>query len=132
MKTLIHRQDLVEPELSYEIVGACFDVFNEFGSGHPEKVYQKALEIAFEERKLKFEKQKYSPLIFKTIKVGSFFYDFVIENKIVVEIKVDKKFKVNDYKQLKTYLVDSKLPLGILVRFSEDGVTFCRILPPNS
>lgn len=126
----LQRADLIFPELSYQIVGTCFDVFNELGYGHKEKYYQNALEIEFKNKKITFRPQVRADLIYKGTKIGTYIFDFVIDNKVVVELKVGARFKKRDYKQVKNYLVESKLKLGLLVRFDESGVTFSRVLPP--
>jgi len=130
VKTL-NRLDFIYPELSYKIIGACFDVFNELGFGHKEKYYQNALEVEFGSKAIRYQSQVRSNLFFKGNKVGLYYFDFLIDDKIVVELKVGSRFKKRDYEQVKSYLVQSKLKLGILVRFAEDNTTPPRILSPN-
>lgn len=79
---------------------------------------------------LPFEQQKKVPLFCHGKKVGDYFIDFLIGDQIVLELKVGGRFRPSDYKQLKSYLVSFNKPLGLLVRFGEDGVTYNRILPP--
>ena len=124
------RQDLIYPELSYKIIGTCFDIFNELGFGHKEKYYQKALEVEFGNKAIRYQSQVKSDLFFKENKVGLYYFDFLIDDKIIVELKTGSRFKKRDYEQVKSYLVQSKLKLGILVRFDESGVTFSRVLLP--
>lgn len=131
MKDLI-KDDLVFPELSYKIVGTCFDVFNELGFGHRENYYQKALELEFKNKQLKFTPQVRVDLIYKGMKIGNYIFDFVIDDKVVVELKVGTRFKKRDYEQVKGYLIQSGLKLGMLIRFDESGVTFARVLAPAS
>lgn len=50
-------EDLVYPELSFKIVGCAFEVYNELGYGHSEKVYQKALAVSFRKHNLNFNEQ---------------------------------------------------------------------------
>ncbi len=51
MPAVIHKKDLLYPELSYQIVGCAYDVFNELGFGHPEKFYQRAFAEALKKKK---------------------------------------------------------------------------------
>ncbi len=127
----VKKEDLIFPELSYKIIGTCFDVFNELGFGHKEKFYENALAIEFANKSLTFKKQVKADLIYKGAKIGIYIFDFVIDDKIVVELKVGVRFKKRDYDQIKNYLVQSGLKLGVLVRFDESGVTFARVLPPS-
>ncbi|PCH98031.1 MAG: GxxExxY protein [Bacteroidetes bacterium] len=127
-KVQVYTDDLLYPELSYEIIGCAFDVFNELGSGHKEIYYQKAIAITFEDKGLKFGKEVYYPLKFRDRIVGKNFADFVIENKIVVETKKDNRFSKAHIDQVLNYLNVSKLKLAILINFGQDGVRFKRIV----
>jgi GxxExxY protein len=123
--------ELVEKELSFEIVGACFDAFNEVGPDKPEKVYCKALKVCFKNRNISFCEQSPCPIRCFGEKVGSFYLDFLVNDKIILELKVGERFLKKDYDQVKAYLSETGKELGILARFSNDGVTFCRILNPK-
>jgi GxxExxY protein len=74
----IKRNDLLFPELSFEIVGALFDVYKQLGGGHNEKYYQKAVAIGLEDRNIQFEEQRYVPLTFNEQLVGKYFLDFIL------------------------------------------------------
>lgn len=62
--------------------------------------------------------------------VGRYFLDFVIEDKIVLELKVGEKISKRDFDQIKQYLMRSRLRLGLLVRFGRNGVKIYRVLNP--
>ncbi len=87
MKTQLKRKDILYPDLSYKIIGCAFDVYNSLGAGHHEKYYQRALSEAFSSKKLKFSQQVYYPLKYRNRIIGKNFVDFLIEGKIIVEIK---------------------------------------------
>lgn len=120
--------ELVYPELSYQIVGILFEVYNELGHGHPEKTYQKAVAVALARAKLRFEEQLYIPIEFKNEKVGKTFLDFLIEDKIVLEIKKGNYFVRSHIDQVYKYLVAKNLKLGILAYFTPRTVHFKRII----
>ena len=63
----LRREDLLYPELSYQIVGCAYEVFKEIGYGHPEKIYQQAMAIIFKEKKLNFKEQVYCNVKFREI-----------------------------------------------------------------
>ena len=127
MNTL-RRQDLIHPELSYKIIGCAFDVYNSLGSGHHEKYYQRALAEAFSEQKLGFKQQVHFHLTFKGKIIGRNFFDFLVENKIVVEIKKSERFSKTNVNQVMEYLRLSNLELAILINFGSQGVIFKRII----
>lgn len=121
-------KDLIYPELSYKIVGCAFDVHNNIGGGLPERYYQKALSQAFRDTNLEFKQQIYHPLYYQGIIVGKSFFDFLVENKIIVEIKQGNRYGRNNINQVLEYLKLSDLSLAILINFAKDNVTFKRIV----
>ncbi|MBI4135624.1 GxxExxY protein [Candidatus Uhrbacteria bacterium] len=127
MKT-VRRNDLIEPELCYEIVGALFDVSNELGPDHKENVYQNALGKALNKRGLAYEEQVHVPLTFHGSKVGFYYLDFLVGKKIILEIKSGARFIPRNFKQVEGYLSALGLPLAILAYFGKDGVTFKRVV----
>ncbi len=126
------RKDLVYPELSYTIIGILFEVYNNLGPGHKEKYYQEAIGAALKEAKISFKQQVLSPVVFKDINIGKYFLDFLIQNKIVLEIKSGDGFLKQNISQVYSYLRSENLKLGILVNFTREGLKFKRILNLNS
>lgn len=126
-KTL-RRKDLLFPELSYQIVGCAFDVYNILGNGHQEKYYQKGLIESFNSEGIEFSQQVHFPLEYRGKVIGRNYLDFLIENKIVVEIKKGNHFSKSNITQVIEYLKLSKLKLAILINFGSQGVTFKRII----
>lgn len=86
------KKDILYPDLSYQIIGCAFDVYAQIGSGHAEKFYQKALATAFKNRNIIFEEQVYTPLKYRDDIIGKQFLDFLVENKIIVEIKKNNRY----------------------------------------
>jgi len=68
------------------------------------------------------------PLKYKDVKVGSYFLDFLIDNKIVLEIKRGDYFRKVNIEQVYHYLVATDLALGVLAQFTGSGVRIKRIL----
>lgn len=120
--------ELVEKELSYKIIGVLYDVYNNLGIGYQEKYYQKAIAKEFKERNIKFVEQVFVPMDYKGSSIGRYFLDFLVEDKIVLEIKVAPKFYIRNIKQVLGYLKITKTPLGILANFHANGLQFKRIL----
>lgn len=124
----LKRNDLLYPELSYQINGVLFEVFRQLGGGHQEKYYQKAIEIGLKKAGMKFVSQKYVPLLFKGENVGKYYLDFLIEDKIVLELKRGKIVAVKNIDQVKGYLSSLNLKLAIIASFTQNGVVVNRIL----
>ena len=123
---------VVHRELSYGIVGILYDVYNTLGFGYQEKYYYKAIKEGLRENNLKFKEQFHVPLQYKDSKIGRYFIDFVVEDKIVLEIKKDNRFSRTNIEQVYAYLKSSGLNLGILANFTSDGIKFKRILNLDS
>ena len=121
-------EKVIHKELSYKIVGILFEVYNELGYGYKEKYYEKALEIAFSEQEIKFKTQVPFVLKFKEKIIGRNYLDFLIEDKIVLEIKKGKHFSKNNLDQVKQYLKITNLKLAILANFTPDGIKYIRVL----
>ena len=124
----MRRKDLVYPELSYKIIGILFEVYNSLGYGYKEKYYQKAIAPCLRECKLAFEEQVPAKIRFRNSIIGKVFLDFLIENKIILEIKKTDRFSKKEISQVYGYLKATNLKLGILAHFTKDGIKYRRIL----
>jgi len=119
---------VIYKELSYEIIRILFDVYNNFGYGYQEKYYQKALEVEFQKMGMKYKSQCPYRIRYKGKILGRCFIDFIIDDKIVLEIKRGNHFCKRDFDQVIGYLKASGLKLGILAIFSPTGLRFKRVL----
>lgn len=128
MEKQLHRKDLIYPDLSYKTIGCAFEVFNQIGSGHKEIVYHKALAMEFRNQKINFSEEVYFPVEYKNVVVGKNYFDFLVEEKIIVEIKSLSKFSKGNFDQTKNYLSVSKLKLALLINFGNDGVQCKRVV----
>ncbi len=122
---------IIYPELSYNIMKACFAVYYKLGGGHPESVYQNALAIELKSQNIKFKEQVRTKVVYEGRTVGIGYADFVIEDLIVIEIKKRPQLNFNNILQLEKYLVALKLDLGILIHFGYQRVTSKRVVNKN-
>lgn len=103
---------------SYEIMGACFEVYKEKGGGFLESVYRECLEIEFVGKKIPFKAQSPLALTYKGHPLKSKFTpDFICYDKIVVELKAVSGLNDEHRAQIQNYLRATKLKLGLLVNF---------------
>lgn len=110
-------------ELTYEIRGAIFDVYNELGPGLLESVYEEALVFELKERGLKVERQIEVPIRYKGNELKTpLRLDLLIENMIIVELKSVEEMKPVFAKQLLTYLRLLDKRVGLLVNFSSNNI----------
>ena len=115
---------MTENEISYEIRGAIFSVYNELGPGLLERVYQAALTYELKKRGLKVKVEVPVNVLYDCVKLDvNFRLDLVVENKIIVELKSVEELKKVHFKQLITYLKINNLKLGLLVNFNTNDIT---------
>lgn len=122
------KSNIIYPELSYQIVGILFSVFNSLGYGYKEKYYQRAIAHELKTAKLPFREQMPFAVRFHDKIIGSHFLDFLIDGKIILEIKQGDRLSRSDITQVTGYLRTTGLKLAILARFSRKGLIFKRIV----
>lgn len=127
----IKKAELVYPELSYKVVGILFKVHSKLGGKYQEKYYQRAVKVALKEAGLSFEKEIAVDLNFNGVKIGKYFLDFLIESKIVLELKATPRLTREDFRQIAAYLKAKNLKLGILANFRGDKLYYKRVLNPE-
>ena len=125
---MFQRNDIVYPDLSFKIIGCAFDVFNSIGGGHKESVYQKAMALALQEKGLIYTKEQYYPVKYNGVVVGKNFFDFYVEEKIVVELKAARGFTKANYDQVSNYLTVSQVKLALLITFGQTEVRCKRVV----
>ena len=128
MKPRISETELIFPELSYKIVGVLFSVHNKLGGGLQERIYYKTIKSAFEEANIKYKPQFKVDLNYGDQKISHYFLVFLVEDKIVLEIKSGQRFKIKDIEQVYAYLKSTNLKLGILANFAKKYLKFKRII----
>ncbi len=128
MRRGLQKSDLVYPDLCYKIVGSLFKVWTDLGPGHKEKLYQKALAEEFKKVGLEFRKELPVKLVYAGKPIGIYYFDFLVEEKVVLELKVRNYFSSKDIKQVFSYLKSQNLRLGIIAHFMRSGVKFKRIV----
>ena len=122
--------EVIYPELSYNVQGALYDVYNELRHHDlSEEGWESALLIALEERGVPAQRQVEYELRYKGYRVGRFFVDVLADGKLLLELKVEDKLLPIDVAQVISYLKVTDLKLGILVNFGGDALKFERI--PN-
>lgn len=110
--------DLVFPDESYQIVGACFAVYNEVGPGFTESVYQECLELELSARGIPFICQRRLKLFYKGVELRQYFVpDIFCFDRIIVEIKAAYELCGDHRAQVHNYLKATGARLGMLVNF---------------
>ena len=117
------RQAMTDNELTYEIRGAIFDVYNELGPGLLESVYEEALAFELLERGLEVARQVEVPIIYKGNELKTALrLDLMVNNQVIIELKSVEEMKPVFAKQLLTYLKLMKKHVGLLVNFNTSNL----------
>ena len=108
---------VVERQLSHDIIGCFFDVYNELGFGFVELLYSRALEITMHQKGLRVERE--CPIIvrFRGQQIGFHRIDMLVERRVIVEIKSTERLAEVARRQLRNYVKALGLGLGILLHF---------------
>jgi len=120
--------EILFKELSFAIIGAAMDVHNQLGPAFLEAVYQKALAYEFALRDIPFEEQKVLPVFYKGQLVGEYKADFVVDGKIIIEIKSVSALAKAHEAQASHYLAATGLQLAIIVNFGSPSLQYKRIV----
>lgn len=112
-----------EEELTYQIRGCIFNVYNKLGPGLFESVYESALCYELDKVGLAFKRQLELPVHYEDIILDvAFRIDILVENKVIIEIKSVEELSKVHYKQIITYLKLTSIPVGLLVNFNTDSI----------
>jgi GxxExxY protein len=116
-------------DITYRAIGAAMAVHRRLGPGHKEVMYQRALEAEFEKVGLAFEAQKNLEVYDEERLIGYYIPDFIVEGKVIVEIKAFATVHVKYLGQVITYLNHTGLPIGLLINFGERNLRHRRVFP---
>ena len=124
---------LLEQELSYKIRGCIYGVANKYGKGLKEVIYQKALAEELQKSGLKFKEQARIDIfsIETGKKLGTYVPDFIIDDKIIIEIKASSFTGLDDINQQRSYLRASKYEISYLVNFNTPKLEIKRSIYTN-
>ena len=122
----------ITPELNtlcYRLNGICMNIHNQVGPGFPERYYQRALEIELRVQGIGFESQRPIPMLYRETQIGTNYLDFLIEEKLILEIKsVNALTNIHLFQVLK-YIGYTGLDAALLVNFGGEKLVHRRILP---
>lgn len=120
--------ELLYPDLSYKLMGILFEVHNKLGTKYLEKHYQNAIETKLKLLKIPYKREAEMEVKFENEKLGDFYADFIIDDKILLETKMIWKLTNNDTKQVLRYLDALELKLAIIANFKHPMLEYKRIV----
>jgi GxxExxY protein len=121
--------DILYKEESYTIIGICMEVHNQLGPGFSEIVYKDALEYEFKTRGIEYEREKNYKVAYKdAILTHDFYADFVVFNKIILEVKSASKISDEFIAKAVNYCRVSNCTLALIVNFGEPSLNSKRVI----
>jgi GxxExxY protein len=112
---------IIYKDESYKIIGACFDVYNEFGNGFDEPIYHESLLKEFIIQAMPAVSEPQVNVLYKGVPLTKTFKpDIVVYNKIILELKAVKALNELHRQQVMNYLKATGYKLGILVNFGAE------------
>ena len=122
---------MIKDELTYKIIGCAMKVHNTMGPGFQEVIYQRCLAIELDNADLNFVREQEQVLFYGAIEVGFRRADFVVEDKVVVEIKARVELQDVHIAQAKNYTVAYDFPLGLLINFGGKSLEYKLMFNPK-
>ncbi len=118
-------------DLTEKIIGCAMRVHSFLGNGFPEVIYQKSLAIELEKSGIIFKRELEQDIFYDNVKVGTRIADFLIEDKVLVELKAIGEISDNHFSQLLNYLKAYKLEIGLLINFGAKSLQIKRFINSN-
>ena len=114
-------------DITHKIIGIAMKVHSEIGFGFQEVIYQRCLRIEFERSGIQYVREFEMPVLYKNTQVGTRRVDFLIEQKIMLEIKAISELTDTHLAQAKNYLEAYNLETGLLINFGAPSLEFKRL-----
>jgi GxxExxY protein len=118
-------------DLTYRIIGCAIKVHNIMGPGVQEVIYQRCLAIELDRAGLNYQREHEQTLYYQGIEVGTRRADFIVEEKVVVELKAHVVLEDVHIAQAKNYTVAYDLPLGLLINFGGKSLQYKLMFNPK-
>ena len=118
-------------QITYKINGCAMKVHKTLGNGFQEVIYQRCLAIEMGKTGLGFAREAEQTIFYEGIDVGTRRADFIVEDKVVVELKALINLEDVHLAQAKNYLVAYDFPIGLLINFGSTSLQFKKIFNPK-
>lgn len=122
------ERNFIHSDLTSEIIGCAYRVFNNLGAGFLEKIYENAMFIELKKLGFAVEQQVAIDVYYDNIKIGEYFADLLVENKVIIELRAATDLVKAHEVQLVNYLKATGIELGLLINFGDEIQIKRRIL----
>jgi len=115
-------------DITEKIIGCAMRVHSALGNGFQEVIYQRALSIEFEKNNLLFVRELEMPIFYSDINIGTRRVDFLVDEKVLVELKAVSQLEKVHLAQALNYLEAFRLEIGLLINFGNTRLEFKRLI----
>ncbi len=115
-------------DLSYKLIGCGYKVYNSLKFGYQEKYYQRAYALELEEGKISYSREHKIVIDYKGKKIGRYFLDFLIEDSVVVELKIASDFHPKHISQVLAYMRAKNVKMGLILLFTKHQLRIKRLI----
>jgi GxxExxY protein len=124
---------MIKPEYKYsditeKVIGCAMKVHSTLGNGFQEVIYQRALSIEMEKNGLLFGREIEMPIYYESVDIGTRRVDFLIDEKVLVELKAVTKLENVHLAQALNYIEAFKMEIGLLINFGNTRLEFKRLI----
>ena len=127
---IIEEEQYKYSDLTHKIIGYAMNVHTFLGNGFQEVIYQRALAYELSQANLNFARELEVDIFYKDKpeSIGTRRVDFLVEGKVLIELKATSQLDENHYAQILNYLTVYKLEIGLLINFGEKSLKFKRFI----
>ena len=118
---------IIDDELTYKVIGCAMKVHNTLGNGFQEVIYQRCLAIELHKAKIQFLREQNMPIFYEQIKVGTRRADFIVEGKVLIELKAVIRLEDVHLAQALNYLTAYQIEKGLLINFGSTSLEVKRL-----
>jgi GxxExxY protein len=122
---------MIDDELTYKIIGCAMKVHNTLGNGFQEVIYQRCLAIELENAAIGYQREKEHVIFYNDIDVGTRRADFVVENKLMIELKAVINLEDVHLAQAKNYVIAYNFEKGLLINFGSNSLQYKLVFNPR-
>ena len=120
--------EIIEKELSYQIVQAGYEVFNELGPGFGEDIYENAMVVVLGKRGHVIEQQKRVKVYFQGVEIGLHKIDLIVDGRVILELKAVSEIALVHRQQALAYLKATGLELAMVINFGASRLQVARVV----
>jgi len=123
-----NKHEFKNNDLVYQVAGCAMEVINELGHGLREKTYEKALTVEFDRNNIQCAQQKVFKVFYKNVHIDNYIPDLLVNNDLIVEVKVAENICDEHIGQIINYLKISGCSLGLILNFKHPKLEWKRVI----